>query len=469
MPYVEPIEKFSRLTSKWRGAHICAVHSYVGLKSPEGARLLLYGRSVFEVSRSSIDENPFSFETDHFFAHRLVAPVSEDGVAAALEKARTGHFGEFVDLIPEANSSQPFSPYFSVSYHPLTAKLFIRGAQRHYINTTAGFPDYLEWEMKTADTPFDTLDELLIFCGLPGWNDLANDNTRLELVVNAPGKIDGRSKIIDGKGVVRCRVARGLDSKKFKFGCRVFQRNREILRPSASGADFEWSDDEDFRVGEYLFPTGDAPVLEAYLSYDGTPLDQLSVADPKQHLNPRHAIHQLFDPSLERLRQMLFSPEKDKSQMSHVFEGAVSALFSLLGFSVSNYGRFRKLQDGPDIIATTLSGNVAIVECTLGLLDQNDKIAKLVQRAQQAREKLANAGYAATEIQPAIVTLCRRNEVAANMDVARDHGIAVICRENLEDLLNQVSLPPDAEQLYSELEKLVPESKQDLFGLSLKH
>jgi len=48
---------------------------------------------------------------------------------------------------------------------------------------------------------------------------------------------------------------------------------------------------------------------------------------------------------------MLLTPETDKP---YAFEGAVSTLLGLLGFSVANYGRIPKLQKGP--MVTTVDG-----------------------------------------------------------------------------------------------------------------
>jgi len=78
--------------------------------------------------------------------------------------------------------------------------------------------------------------------------------------------------------------------------------------------------------------------------------------------------------------------------------------------------------------------------------------------------------YSSHKVQPVIVTLCSREEVAANLDDARNHGIAVLCRENLEDLLNQVALPLNADKFFADLEKLIPTSKTDsLFGLQSQY
>ncbi len=98
---------------------------------------------------------------------------------------------------------------------------------------------------------------------------------------------------------------------------------------------------------------------------------------------------------------MLLKPDTDKP---YAFESAVSTLLTLLGFSVSNYGRIPKLQKGPDIIAVTPSGHVGIIECTIGLINENDKLAKLVQRTTLIKEKLTDARYGHLQLQSTIVT-----------------------------------------------------------------
>lgn len=444
------------MVSKWKGAYVCAVQSYVGLKTPQGNRLLLYGKTVFEPFLSGINQTPFSFETEHIFAERFVKALRPDDVSAMIEQAKIGRLNDLAALSPK-QMGEPFSDYSSSNFHPLVSNCFISGETRHSIETQAGFPQYLNWEMKSADVPFDSLDELLAHCGLPALDSMAGD-TRLEMVAKTPGQIDGRSTITDSKGAIESRVAKTLDVRKLKMGVRAFAKNRDIIRASIKGSQFEWREERDYMVGKCEVQAGDAPVLEAYLSYDGVPLDQSSVSDPTKHLNPRFAIHRLFDPGNDRLPWMLLDAQKDKAQ---VFEGAVSTLLTLIGFSVTNYGRFPKLQEGPDIIAITPSGGVAIVECTIGLLSQNDKLSKLVQRTQSIREKLASAGYSDMEIQPVSMTLLSRGEVAANLEDAGANGIAVVCKENLEDALKLIELPLDANRFFKDLKKLIPPSKDE--------
>ena len=154
---------------------------------------------------------------------------------------------------------------------------------------------------------------------------------------------------------------------------------------------------------------------------------------------------------------MLLKPETDKP---YIFEGAASTLCNLLGFSVMNYGRIPKLQKGPDIIAVTPAGNIVVIECTVGLLNENDKLAKVVQRTKLIKEKLTAAGYGHLQIQPAIVTPLSRDEVAANLEAAGKHSIAVICKEDIEEMLTQISLPPNPERLFQDAKGLIPRANQ---------
>jgi hypothetical protein len=166
----------------------------------------------------------------------------------------------------------------------------------------------------------------------------------------------------------------------------------------------------------------------------------------------------MFDQKAKLLSQMLLNSDRDKDMAKH-FEGAVTNLWGLLGFSVSNYGRFPKLQDGPDIIAVAPDGNVAVIECTTGLLDLNDKIAKLVQRTHALSNTLSASGHGHKAIQPVSITQLSRSEVAANLEDAEKHHIAVMCNEDLSQLLTQIPLFPNPDSFFRALKKYIPQSK----------
>jgi hypothetical protein len=268
--------------------------------------------------------------------------------------------------------------------------------------------------------------------------------------------IGGASIIKGGDAIIECRVADALDVARLRIGYKVFRKDI-VDRASVDGSTIEWRQEDDIKTGICRVQVGDASLLQAFLSYAGTSLHQWWITDPQKRFNPRYAIHQIFDEDIEMLKQMLLKPETDKP---YVFEGAVSTLLNLLGFSVSNYGRIPKLQKGPDIIAVSPSGHIGVIECTIGLLDENDKLAKLVQRTKLIRDRLNETGHGFLQVQPVIVTPLSRHEVTANLETAGKHNIAVVCREDLQAMLNQIGLTPNADRLFQEAKKLIPSAGQ---------
>lgn len=463
--YEQAFQDFKALLSKWEGAYVCSVHSYVALKRQEGGRLL-FGRVLLEPTREGINETPFQFESEHIIAGRFVKVATPEATSVLIEKATVGQMdtGEGIASLA-TDTSNPIRAYFAPIYHPLISEgprlpsLTVHGTAKHNILVTAGDSRQFDWEVKAADTPFDSMDELLGHCGLPTLMQIG-DSTALEVVARSPGAIGAGSTIKESEAVIECRVARELDVGKLRLGYRILQKDQKIDRGSATGETFEWRQENDLKIGSHRVLVGEAPLLQALLSYDRISLHQWWIIDPKKHLNPRHAIHQVFDQDLEVLRKMLLKPDTDKP---YVFEGAISTLLTLLGFSVSNYGRIPKLQKGPDIVAIAPSGHIGVIECTVGILSENDKLAKLVQRTKLIKEKLAEAGYGQLQLQPVIVTPLSRDEVTADLAVAGEHGIAVVCKENLEGALNQVSLPPNADRIFQDAKRLIPSSQPSLF------
>jgi hypothetical protein len=416
-----------------------------------------------EPTRTGINQQSFRFETQHITAARFVADAAEFDVERLLKEARAGIIpgtDGTVSLLPE--EGRPLSVFFNALYHPQAPtgprfpNVVIRGISRHNLTVKIADAPQLDWELKAAEIPFDSLDELLLYCGLPTLMQ-TGDSATLEIVAKSPAMIDGRSTITDGGAVIECRVASSLDVSRLRIGYKVFHK-ADVERGSLGAATLQWREDGDIRLGICRVPTGDSPLVQAFLSYEGVCLHQWWVMDPQKRLNPRHAIHQIFDQDLEILKRMLLRPEADKP---YEFESAVSTLLSVLGFSVVNYGRIPKLQRGPDIIAVSPSGHIGIIECTVGLLDENDKLAKLVQRTKLVRERLSGAGYGHVQFQSIIVTPLSRDEVAANLETAGKHSIAVVGKEDLEGLLNQISLPPNPDKFFEDAKRLIPGPSQE--------
>ena len=345
------------------------------------------------------------------------------------------------------------SAYFDSIHHPLAQDgprlpcLQIHGISKHSLLSKVIDVRQLDWELKAADEPFDNFDELLSYCMIPMPTPMG-DQTTLEILAKAPAIISSGSIIRREKARIECVIAERIIPKKIKIGYR-FPKLGSLAKGVINGSELRWQKKDDTKIGVRHIPVGKAPFLQAFLSYEGIAFHQWFIIDPSKHLNPRHAIHQVIDKDLEFLNRSILEPGSLK-EPAPMFEAGVSSLLYLLGFLATNYGRIPKLQQGPDIIAVTPNGNIGVIECTLGILDENNKLAKLVQRTKLVKDGLAKTGWGHLKVQAAIFTPLPRDDVAGDLEKADKLNILVFSKENLEEMLRRVNTAPDPDKLFQE-------------------
>lgn len=339
----------------------------------------------------------------------------------------------------------------SITVGPRLPSLIIRGSLK---NDLINRKELLDWDLKSADQPFDGLDDLFTYLGFPTFHQ-TGDSASLEIIGTSPALITNESRISAGAAQIKCKLSDTADVGKIKFGYKIFHAN-SVERDSIEADAFEWSKEESGRIGIATIPTKDAALLQGFLSYKGIPLHQWWVDNPEKRFNQRHAIHEVFDKELRFVKEFLLTSEGRKNRS---FEHGMALLLSMLGFSISHYGKLSNMEDGPDIIAITPSGNLGVIECTTGLLTAKDKLIKLAQRTTLLRENLRKSGYEHCLVQPVIVTALPRNEIEAGLEQAGENGMAVVCRENIEEMLNRVLFPPNPEALFQETQLLIPPVK----------
>ena len=125
----------------------------------------------------------------------------------------------------------------------------------------------------------------------------------------------------------------------------------------------------------------------------------------------------------------------------------------MLGFSVLHLGAIKRLQDGPDLIATTPTENYIVVECTTGQVKGESKLEKLVARAVAVRERLQQSNNTHLKVLPLMITSMTQAEVAAGVRTAREHGVVVLAREDLFAALDRTLLLPRPDELYADAER----------------
>ena len=336
-------------------------------------------------------------------------------------------------------------------FHPFWLE---RQRRTSVLTVTAGnTSDYLkqpsqDWEVKASATPYDGLHELLAEYDLGG---LRNEVT-FEAIALAVAMVDARSHVKGGEAIVTIRVAEGLTREKVSLGYRVLDRLRCVNRDIIRGHDLQWTSDGGMQVAQTEFGVPIAAVVHCIISYDGIVQHHYYIHDPSKSQNRRRAAYEEFDPDLETLRSILLKVGTGKGRDQRSFESGVACLLWMLGFSPVHVGEAGRL-GAPDLIAATPSGHLVVVECTTGVLKAESKMTLVVERTERIRKRLVGTPFRTLA---AMVTSRPADEIRADIESAEKLGVLVVNGDGLKEGLElRTLMPPNADALYEEAEKVV--------------
>lgn len=449
---------FKKLLSNWKSSYRYASLSSLAVNTTKSS-VLFFGRIILEFSKPEVSQH-FRLETGDLVARKEDLPIiSEDAIDKIITEVSRGDVSFGDEIFSLKRDGEYFSSSLFPLYHPLITTgprlptVAVHGIGRDILLHRENFRpfEHFDWALKAADQPFDTLDELLMFMGLPRLLQMSGLTT-LELVARAPVEIRDTSRVENNEAIITCRLAEGLDPSLVKLGYKVASKglpNRSFV----TGEKLSWEKEGFFQDGTVQVPLLDVPVLQAFVSYAGLAIHQWWVTDPKKSLNVRKIAYEPYDNNLEVIKRFLAALGNNKSED---FETGISLLLYLLGFSVAHMGTTKLLSEGPDILASTPLGNLLVFECTIGLLNEGNKLAKLTRRTILIKEKLMAAGYSHLIVQPVITTALVRNSVQTELEDAGKAGIAVVCKEELDSLLIEGTIFPDPEDLLKRCVQLIP-------------
>lgn len=341
-----------------------------------------------------------------------------------------GRSAVFLPMHPEATAQQK-----------RVGVLQIRGSDQlgHWMNPL------LDWELRSASTPYDSLNELSVDFGLGGVIESA---AIFEAVVPCVVEVDLGRQVIDDKAVLGLIAFRGLDREKLSIGYRIFDKGAVVDRGSKSGNELAWQFKDREQVGHVEIEVPPAALVNCYGRYDSVTYHSGWLGDPALVQNPRRATYERFDPGLVKLLENLAAKEK---RFSRELESAVAALLWMLGFSSCHLGK--NLQDGPDVLGTTPEGHVVVVECTIGGLKTDSKMARLLQRTAAVRDQLVRTSHQHLRVLPVMVTTLPAAEIAAEFEDAKVSGVYVLCSEGINTAVLRTLVPPRADQIFVEAEQ----------------
>lgn len=304
----------------------------------------------------------------------------------------------------------------------------------------------MDWSLKSAREPYDSLTELLTELGLAA--DHGPQRCSLDVVSAPPVEVLARSTIHDEEATIGTWMAKGLNRRRASLHYRILAKGKPAIRASLTGGQLTWEPEEGAVVGTTKIGVPRGAVVNCVASYDSVAQHSYWFADPKLIPNPRLQALTATDAALEALKATLTNDGTPRGPVAKQFETAVAAVVWAYGLAPVQTDYADQTRDGPDMLAVAPSGGIAVIECTIGLLKAQNKLANLVRRSVAIRDRMQAAALVPPIVLPVIVTRLRRSEVEAELDAATDAGILVLTREDLEAAMNETLLLPDGDAVF---------------------
>ncbi len=440
----EAFSKFKKLVEPWLpGFDVISVSAF-GVKEKE-ERLILSAR-VLLLPPWSPPFTAFPLDSPIFWGcveNVPFVPAEFDNILDALSDGyiRLGSLNCALPKDPHSLQNTSFFPGHPAAYNrdPIAPRSplvqTIGGSKAVLINRVVDSNEQ-EWHLRALNPPFVDLQDAYRHFGVP--TERFSDQTIVELFAYPPIEIRRDSTIKRGAMKLHISMALSLDKKQAAVG---FIAESTQQRGVIEAEEVRWRKKGKVLEGIVERKVGDVPSIQCFLQYGGTGLQQYWVVDPKRIINADAAIYSAFDSDFKILRELLFDPKKDRD--ARRFEDGVALLLSMLGFNVTQHGRSQKLSDGPDIIASTTSGTVVVVECTFGMPDEDDQVATVLKRTKKIKRSLSNTGWSDIEVQAAIVTQLPDSDISNHRAEAEGKGVLVLCAEDLETALRRVRSAAD--------------------------
>lgn len=328
--------------------------------------------------------------------------------------------------------------------HPLV--LSISGAQHLFVNRYAEFQN----DLRATSRPYDSISDLAAELNL---RPLRLDRCVLDISAEPIVSIDLSRSVEDSEAVLALHAAPNIDVIPARLGFRIQGADGKIVeRGSVEGENLKWTTLDFLQIGEFRLEVPKGAAVQCFASYNGQWLHQGWITDPRASINVRRVIHEAFDEGLS-LTMKCFSDRKTKESNARVVETGVANLLYMLGFAVDPFSA-NHMSDAPDLLASTPTGDVLVVECTTGAIDADGKLSKLLSRTDLVSERLRNAGHNRIRCLPVMVTTLKL-ENETNVQNAAEKEVVVLSIEQLESLAETAKSKPDADRLFEQFRQRV--------------
>ncbi|MBI1360749.1 MAG: hypothetical protein GC155_10780 [Alphaproteobacteria bacterium] len=428
-----------------------SAYGYVAVKL-NGTFALIGGRVIFNVVMPT--PAPFSFFSDTVIAESFLVRGTEKSPREILESLIEGKIfstKEDVRFVPRDQNS------FGISHYALGPppqgqvrlnSLKIFGAD---LAEKVNYPE-IAWDLRSHETPYDGLPEIFDACGVL---HPSGPQSVFEVVAQVLTAIDtGRSVVNGGIATIGVNALHGVDLAEVSLGLKIAVPKGDVERRQVQADQMNWLTTDTKQEGtvEISVPTG--AVVECIACYRGRALHYYWIADPSETANGRKVSVETFDAGLSRFQESL-KWENARGRNSRDFESGFCSMLWMLGVSPLHFDRGGKTQEAVDILSVAGADQMMLIECTVGILKAEGKLANLIARTERLRRQFRDKGRN-VELLPVIVSPMSRQELASELAAAGAHGVAVVAQEQLAELQARIDRPIDANAVFKEIKSYVP-------------
>jgi hypothetical protein len=297
-------------------------------------------------------------------------------------------------------------------------------------------------ELRLGTLPFDGISDLLSYLNLP--NVLkGRTSSRIEIRISPPVDIRlDESRLSKGRFKVILHAHPQLNIDNIALAIQTYPESKFYRIQLASK--IKWKPIKGgIQRGSLNIRMTKAFAVKAILMAGQNTIRRQFFDDITKVPNRRLACIASFDNDLKMLKRGL-NGELD----SNGFEIAVNSLAYLLGFS----GSVMNETDAPDIVLSSPSESIVLVECTTRIKDFATKLGKLVDRRNGLINMLKAAGDS-RKVHGYLVCSLPKNQIAQEDKDLAKHKIVLLAKESLDELVNGLKFPINLDNLLSENEK----------------
>lgn len=299
------------------------------------------------------------------------------------------------------------------------------------------FDDFL----RRSEPSFDGFDDLGIWLGLsvPGAN---HQPPTITISIAPPIAIDlDASKLVANHLSLVLTAHEGLNVSNMTLSIRTVPGTGGLNGRRLLNEEIAWNKGEEkTRTGRVEVALQAADSVLVMITIGENTVQRQWILDQSKARNTRFLAMQHFDKDLKMMKRYLLESANGKE--SARFEESVAALLFLMGFTAA----LPLETDAPDLIVTTPSGRIVLIECTVKVADVNTKVGKLVDRRESLARTLESSGHQTKVIAILVCGMSSQNMALGTIDL-RALNIVAITKEDLKSAVEQLWFPGDPDQL----------------------